>query len=106
VLRRGVEEIEAPHVVLRLFRLHSYLSAIEIGDENPITRGRETTGDAFDLLIKSPPFLDYNDGGRVRIPLRFGIVARTLPALRTSKHHHRIHSHPPGTSVRTPRRAR
>ena len=73
VLVRGADEVEAAHHVVGLVRLLRHAALVEVGRQRVVARAREAIGDAADLVVQPPPFLDHDDA---RLALAgFGQVA-------------------------------
>src|SRR5699024_4860204 len=76
VLRGGVTEIEAVHVVLGLGRIQRALAAEQVRDRDPVTGLGPLPADTLDLLVHAPPLLDDDDGRRIGAGFRLGVPGR------------------------------
>jgi len=61
VLVGGADEVEAAHHVVGLVRLLGHAALVEVGRQRVVALAREPVGDAADLVVETPPFLDHDD---------------------------------------------
>jgi hypothetical protein len=78
ILRRRIAEIQPRHQMMRLFGLNRGLAAEEVGHERNVACVGQTVGDAADLFVDPPPFLDDDDCRGTGSVLRLGEVTLNI----------------------------
>src|SRR5205085_12094668 len=87
---RRIGEVKVAHQVVRLVRDRREATLVEIGGKGVVAGARKPVGDAADLVVETPPFLDHDDarpalpGGRE--------IALGLAAVGAGKLDHRAHA--------------
>src|SRR5947208_437107 len=58
---RRIGEIKVAHQVVGLIRDRREATLVEIGGKGVVAGARKPVGDAADLIVETPPFLDHDD---------------------------------------------
>ena len=98
VLMGGAGEVEPFHPVAGLVRVAGHAALVEIGRQRVEAGRGEAVGDAADLVVQSPPFLDHHDSGPAGA--RLGIVAARGAAVRPLERDRLAHLRPSPSPAR------
>src|SRR6185503_12806337 len=98
VLAGRVAEVEVLHEVLGFLGLEGHLAAIQVGHQRAVAGLGELVGDALDLVVEPPPFLDHHHARRpaftlacARVLCRLGEIAVDALPVRPLEADHLAH---------------